>query len=92
MRGILLDENGNIVVNGGHLQIADNSQQLCEQLLAAFTSEYKHEPLLGGNAKKMIAGSADPFWAGNVKKQLQYCNVEVNQINIVNDDIIIELK
>jgi hypothetical protein len=77
MKGILVDDNGNLMVSGGHLLIGDNREQVTQHLIGAFTGEYKHAPTLGGNARRMISGTEDPFWAGNVKSQLKQCHVEV---------------
>ncbi len=92
MKGILIDENGNMIIRGGTMVIGDVESQICEHLLVAFTGEYKQEPLLGGNAKNMIAGTPDPFWAGYVKQQLKTCKVDVQTIRVVNDDIEVILK
>ncbi|MBO4739082.1 MAG: hypothetical protein J5606_05925 [Bacteroidales bacterium] len=91
MRGIIV-EDGDLQIKGGSLVIGEVKAQVAEHLTRAFTGEYKHEPTLGGNAKNMIAGRPDSFWAGNVKNQLMYCKVEVERIKVVDDDIEIELK
>ncbi|MDR2009214.1 MAG: hypothetical protein LBQ22_01880 [Bacteroidales bacterium] len=92
MKGIITDINGNLMVSGKSLQIADNRRQIAEHLIIAFTGEYKHAPLLGGNIKQMIAGFADPFWSINIKNQLYKALVEVDEITVNNDEIEIELK
>lgn len=92
MKGILIDENGNMIIRGGSVILGDVEPQICEHLLAAFTGEYKQEPLLGGNAKRMIAGTPSPFWAGHVKQQLKTCKVDVQTIRVANDDIEVILK
>lgn len=91
MRGIII-ENGNLVVKGRTITIGAVEQQVCEHLVVAFAGEYKHEPMLGGNAKRMIAGTPDPFWAGHVKQQLKTCKVDVQTIRVANDDIEVILK
>lgn len=91
MRGIII-ENGNLVVKGRTITIGAVEQQVCEHLVVAFAGEYKHEPMLGGGVKNSISGNPGSFWEGDVKNQLKYCKVEANQIKIVGDDIIIELK
>ena len=60
MKGILVYDNGDFVVKDGHIAIGDNRAQCAQHLIGAFTGEYKHAPLLGGNARNMIAscGSA----------------------------------
>ena len=92
MKGILVDDNGNLMVSGGHLLIGDNREQVTQHLIAAFTGEYKHAPTLGGNARRMIDGTEDPFWAGNVKSQLKQCHVEVERLRVVDGEIEVKIK
>ena len=92
MKGILVDDNGNLMVSGGHLLIGDNREQVTQHLIGAFTGEYKHAPTLGGNARRMIAGTEDPFWAGNVKSQLKQCHIEVERLRVVDGEIEVEIK
>ena len=93
MRGILLDDNGDLIVRGGTLLIGDNATQCVQHILIAFTGEYKHAPLLGGNIKKMINGTPDPFWSANVRRQLKSQRIEVKRITIAdNGNIEIEIN
>ena len=92
MKGILIDDDGNLVITGGHVSIGDNRAQCAQHLIGAFTGEYKHAPTLGGNARRMISGTPDPFWAGNVKSQLRECLVEAEKIHVVDGDIEVEIK
>lgn len=90
MRGIILDDNGNLLVRNNSLAIDDNQAQVAQHLLVAFTGEFKHAPLLGGNAKLMINGKPDPFWISNIKSQLKTALVNVASITI-NDKHDVEL-
>jgi len=92
MRGILVDDNGNMVISGGHVAIGDNRAQVAQHLIGAFTGEYKHAPTLGGNARCMIAGTPDPFWAGNMKSQLKQCHIEVERLKMTDSGVEVELK
>ena len=92
MRGILVDDNGNLKVSGGHLEIGDNRTQVAQHLIGAFTGEYKHAPTLGGNARSMISGTPDPFWSGSIKSQLKQCFVEVEGVRMVDGVIEVEIK
>ena len=92
MKGILVDDNGNLVITGGHVTVDDNRAQVAQHLLWSFTGEYKHAPLLGGNARNMIAGTPDPFWAGSVKSQLRQCLLEAERIEVTDEGIVVELK
>ena len=92
MKGILIDDDGNLVITGGHVTVGDNRAQCAEHLIGAFTGEYKHAPKLGGNARNMIAGTPDPFWAGSVKSQLRQCLLEAERIEVTDEGIVVELK
>lgn len=92
MKGILIDDDGNLVITGGHVTVGDNRAQCAQHLIGAFTGEYKHAPLLGGNARNMINGIPDPFWAGSVKSQLRQCLLEAERIEVTEEGIVLELK
>ena len=92
MKGILVDDNGDLMVSNGHLSVGDNRMQCARHLTGAYTGEFKHEPTLGGNAGRMIAGTPDPFWAGEMRKQLSRCNIGVNSISIEDKTITLELN
>ena len=92
MRGILTEDNGDLMVNGGHVTVGDNRVQCAQQLIGAFTGEYKHAPMLGGNARRMIAGGRDPFWAGRMKEQLKQCHVEVERLRVTDTGVELIVK
>ena len=92
MKGILIDDDGNLVITGGRVTMGDNRAQVAQHLLWSFTGEYKHAPKLGGNARNMIAGTPDPFWAGSVKSQLRQCLLEAERIEVTAEGIVVELK
>ncbi|HPX59821.1 MAG TPA: hypothetical protein PLL02_05255 [Bacteroidales bacterium] len=92
MKGILVDDNGELIIGNGTLKIGDVQVQLATHLIVAFTGEYKHAPLIGGNAKKMIAGSVYPFWVGDVKRQLKQCLVNVESFELNNGVVEVEIK
>lgn len=92
MKGILVDDNGDLMVSGGTLAIGDNRAQAAQHLIGAFAGEYKHAPMLGGNARNMIAGKPDPFWAGSVKSQLKQCLVEADRVSVEEGEVVVELR
>lgn len=92
MKGILIDDDGNLMITGGRVTVGDNCAQVAQHLLWSFTGEYKHAPKLGGNARNMIAGTPDPFWAGSVKSQLRQCLLEAERIEVTAEGIVVELK
>ena len=92
MNGILVNDNGDLMVSGGHVAVGDNCAQCAQHLMAAFTGEYKHAPMLGGNARRMIAGGRDPFWAGRMKEQLKQCHVEVERLRVTDTGVELIVK
>ena len=92
MKGILLDENGDIMVRNGSVVIGDVDAQVTEHVLTAFQGEYKEVPLLGGGAAKMLNGKPDPFWTAEMKRQLktQYVNADIAIMG--NGDFVVKLK
>lgn len=92
MKGILVDDNGNLMVSGGHVTVGDNREQCARHLITAWTGEYKHAPMLGGNVRRMIAGGHDPFWAGRMKEQLKQCHIDVERLRVTDEDVEIRIK
>ena len=92
MNGILLNDNGDLIVSGGHVAVGDNREQCARHLITAWTGEYKHAPMLGGNVRRMIAGGHDPFWAGRMKEQLKQCHIDVERLRVTDEDVEIRIK
>ena len=92
MNGILLNDNGDLKVKNGTLEIGNNELQCIQLLVGSSTGEFLHAPKLGGNAKQMICGKPDPFWRGSITEQLKQCLIEVKDIVINKSDIAIEIK
>jgi hypothetical protein len=87
MKGILVDDDGDLMVRDGSLVIGDCAADVAQRIIVAWTGEFKESPLLGGNAKKMIAGTPDPFWEGNVRSQLKKEKVNVSALRASKDGI-----
>lgn len=92
MNGILVNDNGDMMVTGGTVQIGDVREQCARHLIAAWTGEYKHAPALGGNARRMIAGGHDPFWAGRMKEQLRQCHIDVERLRVKGENVELTIK
>ena len=90
MKGILLDDNGDLLVKKGGLTIGENSDQIIEQVLIANRGEYKEHPLLGAEIIKLQNGTTDPVWATDAKVMLKYAGVKVNKVKISGNQIIVE--
>ncbi len=80
------------MVSGGHVTVGDNREQCARHLITAWTGEYKHAPMLGGNVRRMIAGGHDPFRAGRMKEQLKQCLVEVERLRVTDEGVELRVK
>jgi len=89
MKGILIDENGEVIIEHGTMKVGDVDAQIAEHIVTAFRGEYKEVPLLGGAARNMLNGAPDPFWAGDIKRQLESQGIRAD-ISVC-DDIIVKL-
>jgi hypothetical protein len=91
MKGILLDETGDLMVRSGGLVIGEVDSQVAEHVLRAYPGEFKEVPLIGAHVGSMVGGTPDPFWRGRAKEMLKTQHVEVKNININGDIITVEL-
>ena len=80
------------MVSGGQVTVGDNREQCARHLIAAWTGEYKHAPMLGGNVRRMIAGGQDPFWAGRMKEQLKQCHIDVERLSVTDEGVEFRVK
>ena len=87
MKGILVDDNGDLMVRNSSLAIGNCAADITERMIAAWTGEFKEAPLLGGNVKRMIAGKPDPFWEGNIRAQLRAAGIPVSSLRVSGDVI-----
>ena len=92
MNGILVNDNGDLIISGGHVTVGDNREQCARHLITAWTGEYKHAPMLGGNVRRMIAGSQDPFWAGRMKEHLKQCHIDVERLSVTDEGVEFRVK
>lgn len=91
MRGILTDENGDMMVQNGSLVIGDNSVDCAVHILEAYKGEFKEIPLLGCNIRDMLNGSPDPFWRSDATRQLQAQHINAS-INFTENGLEVEIN
>lgn len=91
MKGILIDrESGDLMVERGALVTGDPEAQIAEAVVLAMRGEFKEEPLLGGEAARMLGGGVDVMWAGDVKEMLRVCGVEAEHVELREGTVMIE--
>lgn len=91
MKDIMLDDNGNVEIRNNKIVVSDCKLQMVQHLIVAYPGEFKLYPLLGGKVRNLLNGAIDPFWSGNVKRQLKICNIATD-INVTEENIEIEIK
>ncbi|MDR3326904.1 MAG: hypothetical protein LBT04_02030 [Prevotellaceae bacterium] len=89
MKGILLDETGDLLIHNGSLVIGNTDGQSAEMILRAYPGEFKEDPQLGSWIISQLNGKPDPFWRGETIKQLKSNKLDVKDIRISE---IIELE
>ena len=92
MKGILLDNNGDIIKANGVIAVGDNDEQIVRHLLLSSPGNYFYAQTLGARVIGMLHGKPDPFWAGNAKKQLAQCLVPADELSVDNEGVNIKLK
>ena len=101
MKGILIDENDNLMVrprrgsdhkiNSG-LVIGNVDMDIAERIVRAWQGEFKEAPLLGGNIDNLSKGIYDPFFKGNMHEQLASEGINVSRVDITENGVEIELE
>lgn len=81
MRGILVDENNELVVENGSLKIGDRKMQDAWTLLSLNQGELKSDPIAGANLLRMIRGGVD---RERIRKMI---TVSLERVGIQFDDI-----
>ena len=90
MKGILLDENNDLLVEGGSLTVGDNEAMVAECVLRVNRGENKEAPLLGAEVIRLQNGDVPALWCANTKKMLQAAGLSVKRVYIKDNTISIE--
>jgi hypothetical protein len=92
MNGILIDDNGDILVQNGTVTIGNITQDVCQRVIEAYPGEFKEYPIVGCRIRQRIGANKDPFLTTDIKRQLNNVGVKVSDITIDGDDIQVKLK
>jgi hypothetical protein len=87
MKGILFDEDGDLMVRNGNVVIGDVDCQILEHVLEAYPGEFKEAPTVGAHLADALNGSFDPFLEGKIKEMLKSQHIEVTRLNITEEGI-----
>ncbi len=87
--GLQIDiTTGDLLVSSAGALVAPAENFIAEIVLTACRGEFKEHPLLGAEARLMLAGAPDPFWPGNAKKMLRACGLEVNNLTLSPEGVV----
>lgn len=89
MKGILLDQSGDLDVSLGGLRIGDARAQTAQVLIEAMPGELREFPLLGLGVRQMLGGEVDKTFPLRAKKQLTHCGIPVSRVYVVDNQTII---
>lgn len=81
-------ETADLLVHQRAAVVAEASGFIVETVLLAAPGDFKEVPLLGADARSMLAANRDPFWPGNTKKMLRAVGVDVAAINVADTGVI----
>ena len=90
MRGVLLDETGDLTVANGGLVIGDADQQAVQLLFIGTQGEWKEHPMMGIGIKRMQHGATDRFLDRTIRVQLEGIGFNVKKLDITEKGVELE--
>jgi hypothetical protein len=90
MKGILLNETGDIAVANGGMVIGDTSQQAVQLLFTGAQGEWKEHPTMGIGIKRIQHGAIDRFLDRTIRVQLEGIGFDVKKLDITEKGIELE--
>lgn len=83
MNGLQMEENGgDLRQEGAGFVVAGVEAQVIEHVLLANRGEYREEPLLGAEVRKMQHGTPGRLWGSRARQMLQEAGVGVSRVDI----------
>ena len=82
MKGILLDETGDIMVNNGSMVIEDSTLQNQYVILVAQKGEFKEYPTLGVGISDMLGDDDVLEWKKRIREEFAKDDLKVNKIDL----------
>ena len=92
--GILLDENGDIMVRNGGIAIGGTSLQNQYLILLAQKGEFKEYPTLGVGISDMLHDDDELEWKKRIREEFAKDDLKVNKIdlNLQTGNIVIDAQ
>jgi len=82
MKGILLDETGDVMVQNGSMVIDDSTLQNQYLILLAQKGEFKEYPTLGVGISDMLGDDDVLEWKKRIREELAKDDMKVNKIDL----------
>jgi hypothetical protein len=86
MKGILLDENNDLLIDNGSLAIGDAGMQNAYMVLRMAQGEIKEDPIAGANLQRHIRGRSN---VATIRKEI---NIALKRIGMRLEDVAQESK
>jgi hypothetical protein len=80
--GILLDENGDIMVRNGSIVVGDASLQNQYLILLAQNGEFKEHPTLGVGISDILHDDDELEWKKRIREEFAKDDLKVNKIDL----------
>ncbi|WP_281683420.1 oxidase [Zunongwangia profunda] len=85
MKDILLDQDGDLIIENGDFKIGYSDNQHQEHILKAEKGEYKEFPEVGVGISQMLSDDRYDEMMIEMKKQLQYDGMKIKTIRFEQD-------
>ncbi|MDR2361702.1 MAG: hypothetical protein LBD91_03135 [Prevotellaceae bacterium] len=92
MKGILLDDTGELVIRNGSVAIGNTDEQSAKLLLAGAPGEWKEYPTTGIGIMRMQHGAIDRFLDRDIRVQLNSIGINVKTLSITEKGIEIAIE
>jgi len=91
MKGLLLDNNNDMMFTGMDFTIGDIDGQTAEAIITAHYGEIKEIPTMGFGASRMLGGNINPVWKNEIRESLNKGLLKAKTIDMTNTEINVEI-
>lgn len=86
MNGLQTEANGgDLLIAGGGCVVAGTEAQTIEHVMVANRGEWREQPLLGGEIRKMQHGIGSWLWCARAREMCREAGVSVSRVAIGNN-------
>ena len=82
MKGILLDETGEVMIQNGSMVVGDATLQNQYFLLVAHKGEFKEYPTLGVGISDMVGDEDELEWKKRIREEFKKDDLKVRTIDL----------